>query len=60
VHLVLQRFKFEYAVSLNDTLKALGMEVAFDSQRAEFGNMCPIPPVPVVYISEVKHKTLLM
>jgi len=59
VHLVLPRFKYEYAVSLNDTLKALGMEVAFDSQRADFGNMCPIPPVPVVYISEVKYKTFI-
>ncbi len=59
VHLVLPRFKFEYEVSLNDTLKALGMEIAFDSQQADFGNMCPIPPVPVVYIGEVKHKTFI-
>lgn len=59
VHLVLPRFKFEYEVSLNDTLKALGMEIAFDSQQADFGNMCRIPPVPVVYIGEVKHKTFI-
>ncbi|AGL02566.1 serpin family protein [Desulfoscipio gibsoniae] len=59
VHLVLPRFKFAYEVSLNDTLKALGMEIAFDSEQADFGNMCPIPPVPVVYINEVKHKTFI-
>lgn len=59
VHLVLPRFKFEYEVCLNDTLKALGMEVAFDSKQADFGNMCPIPPVPAVYIGEVKHKTFV-
>ena len=35
------------------------MEVAFDSQRADFGNMCPIPPVLVVYIADVKHKTVI-
>ncbi len=59
VHLVLPRFKLEYAVNLNDALKALGMEVAFDSKQANFQNMCPIPPVPEVYIGNVKHKTFI-
>lgn len=51
------RFKSEYSVSLNDALKALGMEVAFDSERANFGNMAPIPPN--LYISNVQHKTFI-
>ncbi|WP_161821537.1 serpin family protein [Sporotomaculum syntrophicum] len=59
VQLVLPRFKYEYAVNLKDTLKTLGMQVAFDSEQADFGNMCPIPPVPVVYIGDVKHKTFI-
>lgn len=51
------RFKSEYSVSLNDALKALGMEVAFDSERANFGNMASIPPN--LYISNVQHKTFI-
>lgn len=51
------RFKSEYSVSLNDALKALGMEVAFDSERANFGNMAPIPPN--LYISNIQHKTFI-
>jgi len=59
VRLVLPRFKYEYAVSLKDTLKTLGMQVAFDREQADFGNMCPMPPVPVVYIGDVQHKTFI-
>lgn len=51
------RFKSEYSVSLNDTLKALGMEIAFDPERANFGNMGPIKPS--LYIGEVLHKTFI-
>ncbi|WP_051251381.1 serpin family protein [Paenibacillus harenae] len=51
------RFKSEYSVSLNDALKALGMEIAFDPKRANFGNMAPIPPN--LYISNVQHKTFI-
>ncbi|MFH1373058.1 MAG: serpin family protein [bacterium] len=35
----LPRFKFEYEVSLTDVLKTLGMEIAFNSGRADFSNM---------------------
>ncbi|MDQ6420461.1 serpin family protein [Paenibacillus sp. LHD-117] len=51
------RFKSEYSISLNDALKVLGMEAAFDSERANFGNMAPIPPN--LYISNVQHKTFI-
>ena len=47
------RFKIEYEKLLNDALKALGMEVAFD-HRANFDKMCPN-----VFISKVKHKSFV-
>lgn len=51
----LPRFKFEYEVSLNELLRELGMERAFDPRRADFSGMHPAPPE--IYISGVKHKT---
>lgn len=53
----LPRFKFEYETSLNETLKVLGMENAFDENIADFSGMHPIPPR--LYISEVKHKSFI-
>jgi len=50
----LPRFKFEYESSLNDILKALGMEIAFDETAADFSAMRPTPPR--LFIAEVKHK----
>lgn len=55
--LFLPRFKLEYEQTLNDALKALGMEVALDESRADFRKMCPVPPI--VWIDEVKHKTFV-
>ncbi len=51
--IVLPRFRLEYEVSLNDTLKALGMGIAFNS-GADFSGMAPS-----LFISEVKHKTFV-
>ncbi|HHX87755.1 MAG TPA: serpin family protein [Firmicutes bacterium] len=53
----LPRFKYEYESSLNDVLKSLGMEIAFDSQAADFSAMRPTPPR--LYIAEVKHKAFV-
>ena len=47
----LPRFKMDYELTLNDTLKDLGMEVAFDS-KADFSGIAND-----LAISEVKHKT---
>jgi len=55
--ITLPRFKLEYEKNLNDSLKALGLEVAFDQFGADFSGMCQIPPN--VYISKVKHKTFI-
>lgn len=49
------KFKLEYGKSLEDALKALGMEVAFDD-RADFTG---INAGGGLMISEVKHKTLV-
>jgi serine protease inhibitor len=54
--LVLPRFKLEYEASLKEPLKALGMGVAFDKQKANFGNLCQPPGV---YIDDVIHKTFV-
>ena len=51
--MMLPRFKLEYEVSLNNTLEALGMGIAFGS-GADFSGMGPS-----LFISEVKHKTFV-
>ena len=51
--MILPRFKLEYEVKLNDTLKALGMDIAFGG-GADFTGMGPS-----LFISEVRHKTFV-
>ncbi|HVG21534.1 MAG TPA: serpin family protein [Blastocatellia bacterium] len=53
--ITLPRFRTEYEVTLNDALKALGMEAAFDASRANFTGM--LQGGQNAYISKVKHKT---
>ena len=50
----LPRFKLEYEIDLKDTLKSLGMEIAFNSD-ADFSRMTPNP----LWISFVKQKALI-
>lgn len=50
----LPRFKLEYDITLNQTLQALGMGIAFQD-RANFTGMTSTP----VSIDEVKHKTFV-
>jgi serine protease inhibitor len=54
----LPRFRIEYEASLNRSLSALGMAVAFDEVRANFTRMVE-PTGDNVYINEVKHKTFV-
>ncbi|MEK6410438.1 MAG: serpin family protein [Acidobacteriota bacterium] len=49
------RFKIEYEIGLNDALKALGMGVAFDPDRANFTGI--VQGAQNAFISRVKHKT---
>lgn len=53
----LPSFKFEYSIDLNEALKALGMEIAFDSTSANFSGIHSIPPN--LYVDKIKHKTFV-
>ncbi|UCD24539.1 MAG: serpin family protein [Gemmatimonadota bacterium] len=54
-YISLPKFKLEYELSLNDVLKAMGMEIAF-SDIADFTEMYGPGGA---YISKVKHKTFV-
>ncbi len=51
----LPRFKMEYEISLKDALQNLGMEIAFNPEKADFRNLSQTKAV----ISDVKHKTFI-
>ncbi len=57
VKLLLPKLTLKYELTLNDALKALGMEIAFDSYQADFTRMYKGPQN--LYISKVKHKTFV-
>lgn len=50
----LPRFKLKYAIDLKDTLKALGMEIAF-TKEANFSGMTPSS----IWIDKIQHKTFV-
>lgn len=52
----LPKFTLEYNITLNEVLKSLGMEVAFDQNRADFSDINPDFPL---YISNVLHKSFI-
>lgn len=56
VDLAMPKFRLEYELTLNDVLKALGMEIAFDTGRADFTRMYKPGGL---FIDEVKHKTFV-
>src|SRR5699024_1422655 len=53
----LPKFKIEYEEKMNDVLKQLGMEQAFDKDLADFPNM--IEEDESLYISTIKHSTYI-
>jgi serpin B len=55
--LLLPRFKLEYKEELNETLKAIGMEQAFDGEVSNFSGM--VAPPEQLKISVVIHKTFV-
>lgn len=60
VSLVMPKFKLEYEKTLNDTLKGLGMNIAFDPRLADFSRMAPLEILGVnLYIGQVVHKTFV-
>jgi serpin B len=52
----LPRFEIVYEYSLNEVLKSLGMEIAFDQNNADFTK---IYEPGGLFISDVKHKTFV-
>lgn len=54
----LPKFKLEYQAELTDTLHALGMNVAFDPELADFTPMGTDKDGPL-YIGQVLHKTFI-
>ena len=60
VLLKVPKFKMEYERGLNDILKALGMDIAFDAGRADFSRMASLETANVnLYIQDVVHKTFV-
>jgi serpin B len=59
VNLFLPKLKLEYKTDslLKEVLKDMGMEVAFDPDRADFSGMAELPPQ--IWIGRVIHKTFL-
>ena len=56
--IVLPKFETTYSKKLNDTLKEMGMRLAFDDRRADFSRISLNPtPAAALYISDVEHKT---
>ena len=53
----LPKFKLEDSMSLNDVLKSLGMESAFDPHGAEFGGLAK--EAAGLYVSEVSQDTFI-
>ena len=54
ITVILPRFKTRYEVTLNDTLKKMGMRKAFSGRQADFSRMCKTFEL---YIDRVIHKT---
>jgi serine protease inhibitor len=59
--LTMPRFRVEYSLGLRPALEALGMAVAFDPARADFGGMLPRDYLERnnAYITRVQHKTFV-
>lgn len=52
------QFKLDYTVNLNEVLTALGMDRAFDPDRADFTRLGTLSrPDETIYLSKVLHKT---
>ena len=59
VYVQIPKFELEYSIDLSDTLKELGMEIAFDKQQADFSRMAYSPTGQLLrqWIQKVTQKT---
>ena len=58
VQALLPKFTYEFSVSLNETLTALGMPTAFEPRGADFSKMA-VAENENIFISDVFHKTFI-
>jgi serpin B len=58
VHLTMPRFRMEYSRRLNDDLTALGMGIAFDTDRADLYRIADVRPERL-YLTRVDQKTFV-
>lgn len=58
VHATLPKFSYAFSTSLSETLKAMGLETAFDTERADFSGMGTATEGKV-FIGDVLHKTFI-
>lgn len=58
VDVALPKFEYDYSVLMKDILKEMGMEQAFDLQKADFSKMGTSNP-DGLHIGEVLHKTYI-
>ncbi len=58
VKVFLPRFKFDYKIELNDILIGMGMDIPFDSKRADFSGIANTHPLRL-FISKVLQKTAI-
>jgi len=57
--ITLPKFKIADSMKLKSPLRALGMEEAFDSPKADFSNMIDKTSKTELFLSEVFHKTFI-
>lgn len=53
------KFKMDYTADLNDTLKTLGMNQAFDPEKANFTKLINSTSTNPLYISKITHKAFI-
>ena len=60
VSLIMPKFKLEYEKTLNDPLKVLGMDIAFNKESADFSRIAYLEILGEnLYIGKVVHKTFV-
>src|SRR5699024_7217283 len=55
VRIEMPKFKLDYKTELNKILKAMGMGIAFNPNKANFSQLSPVP----TFISKTKHKAMI-
>ncbi len=57
VNITLPKYSFDFELNMNDVLKAMGIKLAFDDEKADFTALGSMDNENNIYISQVIHKT---